>query len=108
MLTSRTVTLFASYVPFGDRLSLDVVVDRVAGVAQRAGRARGVRLWIELCPPIRSIRHVVGAPDLMVYIPLRAQREVVVADFLKVTLFPLSPINERNVLLLESHQGVGL
>src|SRR5579864_6030676 len=108
MLASRTVTLFASYVPFGDSLSLDVVVDRVAAVAQGAGRPGGVRLRIELCPPIRSIRHVVGSPDPMAYIPLGAEREVVVTNFLKVSLLPFGAINKCNVLFLESHQRIGL
>ena len=37
VLAARTVTLFTTNVPLGDFLCLDVVVNRMAAVAKRAG-----------------------------------------------------------------------
>lgn len=39
MLAPWPMAAFAAHVPFGDGLGMDVVVDRVATIAKRAGRA---------------------------------------------------------------------
>src|SRR6202012_77492 len=52
---ARPVAGFAADVPLGHGLGLDVVVHRVAAIAQGAGRAPGIvafRVGIELRPPV--------------------------------------------------------
>src|SRR5882724_1833679 len=89
---SRSVALFTTYVPFRHLLRADVVIDRMASVAQRTRRTLVIRRGIERRPPIRFGRDVVRAPDLMLDVPLRGQRKIIVAHFLEVALLPLAPV----------------
>lgn len=106
MVPSRTVTLLAADIPLRDRLRLDVVVDRMAAVTERSSWARRVCLRVECGPPIRTASDVIRPPDLMAYVQLSAQRKIVVADLLKVSLLPLGPVDKCDVLFLERKQGV--
>src|SRR5439155_17861198 len=49
---SRTVAFFAADVPFGNRLRLDVVIDRMAAIAEWPGGPRRVLRRVELSPPV--------------------------------------------------------
>src|SRR5262245_51124930 len=74
-----TVAAFAADVPFRNCLCLDVVVDRVAAVAEWTCRPPHVVGGVVGYPPIGVRLHEVGAPLPMRYVPLRRQRIVIVA-----------------------------
>ena len=61
VLATRAMAAFAAYVPFGDLFGLDVVVDRVAPVAGRTGRALHVVGRIKRRPPIGSGLDEIGS-----------------------------------------------
>src|SRR5262245_44664274 len=64
----------------------------MTAVAQRTGRvADGVR-----------------APLLVRHVPLRRQREIVVTGLPEVPLLPLAAIHERDLILAERDERVGL
>ena len=89
MLAARAVASLAADIPLGDRVGLHVVVDGMAAVAQRSGRPLHVVRGIVRHPPIGIGLHEVRPPDLVGDVPLRRQREVVVADLREVALLPL-------------------
>ena len=91
-------------VPFGDGLGLDVVVHRVAAVAQRAGGPLHVVGRIVSRPPIGAIGDQISAPALIGHVPLRGQRKVVVADLGEVALLPLAAIDEGDGVLREGDE----
>lgn len=105
---SRAMAFFAPDIPFGDGLGLDVVIDGVAAVTEGAGRTLRVRLGIKLSPPVGAGGRIVRAPNLVHDIPLRIQRKVVITDFLEISLFPLSAVNKRDIVLLKGEQGICL
>src|SRR5262245_23338158 len=86
VLAAWTMALLAPDVPFSDLLRLSVVVDRVTAVTERSGRTLHVPWGIERHPPIGIGLHRVRAPDLVRHVPLRGQREVIVAHFREVAL----------------------
>src|SRR5579859_6429591 len=51
------VTAFASHVPFGDLLGMDVVVNGMAAVARGAGWALHIVRRIVWLPPVRALGH---------------------------------------------------
>ncbi len=108
MFASRPMALLTTDVPFGHGLFLDVVIDRMAPVTQWPGRAFEIVGWIKRCPPVTSVLHEIGPPDLICDVPLRRQNEVVVTDLLKITLLPFAPIDKCDVILCEGNQGIGL
>src|SRR5579863_4821863 len=108
VIASGSVAALAADVPFGDGLGLDVVVDGMAAVAQRAGGALHVVGGIVGHPPVRVIRNHIGAPDLVRDVPLRAERKIIVADLGEVALLPEAAVNQRDVFFFEFHQRVGL
>ena len=69
MLAAGAVTLFAADTPFRNRLLLDIVINRVTPVAERAGRPFEVIWWIERSPPVGPILDEIGSPDLISDIP---------------------------------------
>ena len=83
---SGAVALFASHIPFCNSSCLNVVVDRMATIAERAGGALHVVIGVESGPPVGTGRDVIRTPDLVVHIPLRPEREVIIAPFRKVPL----------------------
>src|SRR5579871_764434 len=80
----------------------------MAAVAQGARGALRVGCRIELRPPVGPHGNVVRTPHLVIHVPLRTEREVVVADFLKVALFPFGSVNEGDIFLLESEKRIRL
>ena len=44
----------------------------------------------------------------MEHIPLNRKREIIIADFLEVTLLPFGSVHECNVALVERHERIGL
>jgi len=102
------VTFFAADVPLGDLAGVDVVVDGVAAVAERAGWALLVALAVERDPPVRSLLDVVWQPDFFLHVPLRGQDEVVVADLCEVALLPAAAVDEGNLLEIEGAQRIGV
>ena len=108
VIAAGSVAALAADVPFGDGLGLDVVVHRMAAIAQRAGGALHVVGGVEGHPPIGVIGDEIGAPDLMRDVPLRAQRKIIVADFREVALLPDAAVDQRDVFFLELDQRVGL
>ena len=108
MIAAGTVAALAADVPLGRLLRLDVVVHRVAAVAERPGGTAVVVGRIERHPPVGVRLHEVRAPDAMRHVPLRRQRKVIVAHLLEVALLPLRAVDERNVVLGERQQRIGL
>ena len=65
MIASGAVALFATDIPFGHGLVLNVVVDRMAAVAERTGGPLHVVRRIKRSPPVGPVLHEVGSPDLI-------------------------------------------
>src|SRR5262245_25504048 len=63
VIAARAVAPLAADVPFGDGLLLDVVVDRVAAVAERTGRPLQVVGGIVRHPPVGVRLHEVRPPN---------------------------------------------
>src|SRR5665213_710692 len=105
---SRAVTFFAAHIPLGGLLGFDVVVHRVAAVAQRAGGAVEVALAVEGHPPVRAFFNVEGKPLGLFDVPLRGKDEVVVAAFGEVALFPSAAVDEGYIAEVEAADGVGV
>src|SRR5437016_815797 len=72
VVAPRTVAFFATHIPLGRRLGLDIIVNGMTAVAERPGRASRVRLRIKIGPPVGALCDVVGSPDLMAHVPLAA------------------------------------
>ena len=87
-------------------LGLDVVVHRVAAVAQRTRRPLHLIGRIVLDPPVGSRLDVVAPPGLVPHVPLSGEDVVVVAPLGEVALLPLAAVGERDVLLAEGHERV--
>ena len=109
VLAARSVASLAADVPLGDRLRLDVVVDRVTAVAERSGRPLACCRPDRTAPTSRcSAATKYGAPDLVRHVPLRRQRKVVVADLREIALLPLRSVDERDVVELERQERIRL
>jgi len=86
MLTAGSVAFLAANIPLSNRLCVYVVVDGMAAIARRTGGPLHIVFGVEGCPPIGSWSDEVWGPFLMLDIPLRTKREVVIADSSKVFL----------------------
>ena len=64
VIAARSMAFLAANVPLRDGFGLDVVVDRMAAVAERAGGTLHVVGGIEWHPPVGFLRDDIGAPDL--------------------------------------------
>src|ERR1700686_2583506 len=93
MFAAWAVAAFAADIPFGNLFGVDVVSDGVATIAERAGGAAGIVGRVVGDPPIGAIGNVVFAPLMIFDFPLRAEGEVVVADFGEVVLLPKAAVN---------------
>src|SRR5690348_11325576 len=82
VVAPRSMAPLASHVPFRDGLVLDVVVDGMASVAERAGRTGDA----------------VRPPDAVRDVPLRGQRKEIAVGFPEVALFELAPVHQRDVV----------
>src|SRR5690242_10361579 len=102
MLASRPVALFTADVPFGHRLFLNVVVDRMAAIAQGTRRSFLIVRRVKRSPPVGPVFHEIRSPDLVRDIPLRGKNEVVIADFLEVALFPLASVAKGDIVFFET------
>src|SRR5579862_2891963 len=103
------MALLAADIPFGRRLGRDVVVDRVAAIAQRARGASGIvasGVRIMRHPPIAVGRDMVRKPSFVRNVPLRGEREIVIANLPEISLLPAAAIDEGNILLLEGKHRV--
>src|ERR1700676_1179968 len=94
VIAARAVTLLAADIPLGHFLRAHIVIDGMASIAGGSGRALHVVFGIILGPPVCPRLNIVGAPDFMGHVPLGWQREVIVADSLKVPLLPFAPVYE--------------
>jgi hypothetical protein len=63
MIASGTVAAFAANIPFSDLFGVNVVLDGMATVAQRARRTLKIVRRIESGPPVGTIRDKIGAPS---------------------------------------------
>ncbi len=86
----------------------EVVIHGMAAVAERSRGALHVVGGVVGHPPVGVIGDEIIAPDLMRDVPLRAEREIIVADFGEVALLPDAAVDQRDVFLLELDQRVGL
>ena len=104
--TSGAVALFTSHIPLRNRFRLNVIVDRMATVAERSSRPLHVVIGVESGPPVGAGCDLISPPDLMIRIPLRTKWEIIIAPFREVTLLPPAAIRERYILFREFHQRV--
>src|SRR5215831_17460423 len=93
VLASGPVATLTSDIPFFDRFRPDIVVDGMTTIAEGSRRPLVIVGGIERHPPIRIRLYEIRSPHLVVDIPLRREREIVIADFLEVALFPLRPVH---------------
>src|SRR5262245_36654130 len=77
MLTSGPVAAFTSDIPFRYWFRPDVIVDRMTAIAERSRRPFVVVCRIERYPPIRIRLHEIGAPYLVIDVPLSGKREII-------------------------------
>src|SRR5436190_1139441 len=103
---SRSMALFAAHIPLGYALVLDVVVDRMAAVTEWTRGTLHIVIWIKSGPPISAGGHLIGAPQLMGYVPLGAKGKVIVAFLREIALLPLAAVDEGNIILRELHQRI--
>src|ERR1700719_483104 len=108
MRLARAMTSLATDIPLGHGLGLDVVVHRMAAVAERPRGALEIVGRVKRRPPIGAVGDEIPAPDLMRDVPLDRQREIIVADFLEVTLLPSAAVNEGDVVLGEAKDRIRL
>ena len=108
VLAPWPMAAFATHVPFGDRLGMDVVVDRVATIAKRAGRALEVVGRVKRRPPIGAVLDDVRPPRPMDDVPLRGKGEIVASELLEVALLPDAAIDKRYIVLGKMDKRVGL
>lgn len=101
-----SVAPFAADVPLRHRLSLNIVVDGMAAVAQRAGRTLHVVGGVKRGPPVGVRRNHIWAPDLMGNVPLRSQRIIVIASLGEIALLPFAAVHESDVVFGEFHQRI--
>src|ERR1700693_3113520 len=78
VLAARAVAALAAYVPLRHFFRVNVVVDRMAAVACRAGWPLHVVGRIERGPPVRAVGHEIRTPYLIRDVPLRGLRKIVV------------------------------
>jgi hypothetical protein len=107
MSGTGTMALLAPDIPFRNSFRPDVVVDRMATIAERAGRPLHVVIGVEGCPPVGAGGDLICTPDLMVHVPLRAERKVIIAALRKVPLLPFAAVNKSDIVFCELHQRVG-
>jgi hypothetical protein len=93
-----TVALLAAYIPLGDLFCLDVVVNGVTAVAGRSGGTVEVCGSVVRHPPIGARLYVIREPPVLLDIPLRWKREVIVSALGEIALLESPPIGERDVV----------
>ena len=71
VIAAGTVASLAANVPFRDFLGVDIVIDRVASIAERPGWPLHVVGGVKRCPPVRAVLDEVRPPELMSDVPLR-------------------------------------
>src|SRR5260370_23404008 len=77
---ARAMAFLASDIPFGHGLGADVVIHRMAAVAQRTCRTLEIVRRIESGPPVRACLDDVWRPALMGDVPFHGNRLSAVAD----------------------------
>src|SRR5579871_1172470 len=97
VFASWTMAFFAADIPLRHLLCLDVVSDGVAPIAEGPRRSSFVVRRVVFHPPVCVCGNQIRFPGFVDYVPLRAEREVIVADFLEIALLPDAAVNERNL-----------
>ena len=64
VIAAGAVAFLAANVPLGDFLGVDIVIDRVASIAERPGWPLHVVGGVERCPPVRAVLDEVRPPEL--------------------------------------------
>ena len=104
MRGAGSVALLTTHIPFRHRLGLDIVVHRMATVAERTRGPLHVVGRIVGYPPVGIWSNHVRAPDLIGYVPLSAERVVIIASPGEIALLPLAAVYKRNIILRELRQ----
>ena len=99
MRGARTVAFLAPDIPFGHGLGADVVIHRMATVAERTCRTFEIVGRIESRPPVRTCLDDIWPPDLVGDVPLHGKRKIVVSDFLEIALLPDASVDEGDIVL---------
>ena len=100
--TAGAVALLTANVPLRDLLGLDVVVDRMASIAEGTGRALRVGLTVERHPPVSPFFNMKRQPFGFLDVPLGGQDKVVVTDPCKKSLLPSTAIDEGDLSEIKS------
>src|SRR5438094_8865143 len=70
LLATGAMAFFAAYIPFRGRPCPNVVVDRVAPIAERTSRPLRIVGGIEWRPPVRPLSDEVRTPHFVINVPL--------------------------------------
>ena len=106
MLTAGTVASLTADIPRCDLLSVDVVANRMATVARRPSWSLQIVGRIKRYPPVGAITDEVLTPSVILDLPLSRQREIIVSDFRKISLFPKTTVDEGDLIQGEFGYGV--
>ena len=107
MIAARAVAGFTAHVPLGHVFRGNVIIDRMAPVAERTGRPLHVVGRIEGNPPVGVRRHVIREPAMMGDVPLRLERKIIIAPARKIALLPAAAIDEGDIVLREGEERIG-
>ena len=80
----------------------------MTAVAERAGRPLEIVGRIKRRPPVGAVADEIRLPHLVRDVPLRRQREIIVADLREVALLPAAAVDEGDVVLGEGDERIGL
>src|SRR5258708_15044566 len=107
MRPTGPMALLTTHIPFRHRFGLNVVIHRMAAVAERARGPLHVVRGVMGHPPVGVWRNHVRAPDLVAYVPLRAERIIIIAPPGEIALLPLAAVARRDIALRQVHHRIG-
>ena len=108
MRAAWAMTFFTAHVPLGDLLRFQIIVERMATVAQRTCGPLEIARGVVGGPPIRAIRDVIWKPATVLDVPLRGENVIVIATLGEITLFPPAAVYECDLAEIEIHNGIGM
>jgi len=108
MRAARAVALFAANIPLSHGLGRNIIIHRMAAVAERAGRPLEIVRRVKRSPPVSVVGDEIALPHLVRDVPLRGLRKIIVADLGEIALLPAAAVDERDIVLRERQRGIRL
>jgi len=106
VIAAGAVAFLAANVPLRDFLGVDIVIDRVAPIAERPGWPLHVVAGVERRPPVCTVLDEVRPPELMGDVPLRGKHKIVIANLFEIALLPLAAVGQCDFVFSESQQWI--